>query len=518
MGLLSILLYQYTCSGSVDDYLHILCHKKSNKLNLPCPAVSSPEAESLIQEYVKNVDEDGYKESKNTPMKNAPHKTKEVRIIKQKHQSVVTILIQKDPRELQSPTTRKGSLDVKEKTKITKISSVKSSSGARSQDADQDSPSLEAPRSKSVVDGVPIKKQTIISKKMQKITNTDVLKNLATPIENVESKARSSLRNLVAVKLSVKDKENVDPGTQIIAQTPLSNSRRRSYKTKSPIAAMVSKKIDAPAKISVTYGGKSKVNSHKEVVKLVGSEHETIKLIDREDRTNRTLTSDILRVPRMRTGTSVLVDIREQSNRTVIKSAFAETPVISLSKVESVETTPTNRDQPNYEERNSVSPQMSEKDSDGLISHDQGSADEYSSPIQEPQPLLTSWRPHVKMNKDENSDIKKQFSPTIMLASTEIVTAVLPNSSHDHGERQNLQNYFRGNSKLPLIPDGESQSNVMEQGSQSQSEAEEHSNKNAFGKSGQEKNRAGKRGRNSGPGSSSDEEGPSSDEDGVIAM
>ena len=472
----------------------------------------------MIQENVKNVEEDSYEESKNIPIKNAPHKTKDVRIIKEKHQSVDTILIGKESRELHSPTTRKGSLDVKEKTKITKKSSVKSSSGARSQDTDQGSPSFEAPRSKSVVDDVPIKTQTIISKKIQKITNTDVLKNLATPVENVGSKARSSLRNLVAVKPSVKDKENVDPGTQTIAQTPPSNSRRRSYKTKSPIAATVSKKIDAPAKMSVTYGGKSKDKGHKEVVKLVGSKHETMKLIDREDGTNRTITSDILRVPRMRTGTSVLVDIREQSNRSVIKSAFAEMPVISLSKVESVVTTPTSRDQNNYEERNSVSPQMSEKDSDGLISHDPGSANEYSSPTQEPQPLLTSWRPHVKMNKDENSDIKKQLSPTVMLASTEIVAALLPNSSHDHGERQNLQNHFRGNSKLPLAPDGESESNVMEQGSQSQSEAEEHSNKNAFGRSGQEKHRAGKRGRNSGPGSSSDEEGPSSDEDGVIAM
>lgn len=484
---------------------------------MPCPAVSSPEAESLIQENVKNFDEDSYKESKNIPIKNSPQKTKDVRIMKQKHQSVDTILIEKDSRELHSPTTRKGSLDVKEKTKITKKSSVKSS-GARSQDTDLDSPSFEAPRSKLVVVDVPVEKQIIVSKKMQKITITDVLKNLATPVENVKSKARSSLRNLVAVKPSVKDKENVDPGEQIIAQTPPSNSRRRSYKTKSPIAATVSKKIDAPAKISVTYGGKSKDKSHKEVVKLVGSKHETIKLIDREDGTNRTLTSEILRVPRMRTGTSVLVDIREQSNRSVIKSAFAGRPVISLSKVESVETTPTSRDQTNYEERNSVSPQMSEKDSDGLISHDQGSADEYSSPIQEPQPLLTSWRPHVKMNKDENSDMKKQFSPTIMLATTEIATTVFTNSSHDHGERRNLQNYFRGDSKLPLIPDGESQSNIMEQGSQSQSEAEEHSNKIASGRSGQEEHRAGKRGRNSGPGSSSDEEGPSSDEDGVIAM
>lgn len=477
---------------------------------MPCPAVSSPEAETLTQNNVKNAEEDGYKESKNIPIKNAPHKTKDIRIIKQKHQSVDTILIEKGSRELDSPTTRKGSLDIKEKAKITKKSSAKSSGGARRQDTDQGSPSFEVPRSKAVVDDVPIKKQTIISKKMQKITNTDVLKNLATPIENVGSKARSSLRNLVAVKPSIKDKENVNPGTQTVAQTPPSNSRRRSYKAKSPITAAVSKKIDAPAKISVTYGGKSKENSHKEVLKLVGSKHETMKLIDREDGTNRTLTSDILRVPRMRTGTSVLVDIREQSDCPV--------PVIILSKVESVETTPKSRDQTNYEERNSVSPQMSEKDGDGMISHDLGSADEYYSPIQEPKPLLTSWRPHVKMNKDENSDIKKQFSPTIMLASTEIVTAVLPNSSHDHGERQNLQNYFRGNSKLPLIPDGESQSNVMEQGSQSQSEAEEYGNKNASGRSGQEKHRASKRGRNSGAGSSSDEEGPSSDEDGVIAM
>jgi hypothetical protein len=490
--------------------------QKINKPYLLCPAVSSPEAEPLIQENVMNVDEDGYKLSEIIPIKNAPHKTKDVRITKQKNQPVDTILIEMDSRELHSPTTRKGSLDVKEKTKITKKSSVKSSSGARSQDTDQDSPSFEAPLSKSVVDDVPIKKQTIISKKMQKITNTDVSKNLATPIENAGSKARSSLRSLVAVKPSVKDKENVDPGRQTIAPTPPFNSRRRSYKTKSPIAATVSKKIDAPAKISVTYGGKSKEKSHKKGVKLVGSEHETIKLIDREDGTNRTLTSDILRVPRMRTGTSVLVGIREQSNRSVIKSAFAEIQVISLSKAESVETTPTSRDQTNYEERNSVSPQISEKDSDDLISHDQGSADEYSSPIKESQPLLTSWRPHVKMNKDENSDIRKQFSPTII--ATEIATAVFPNSSHDHGKRQNLQNHFRDDSKLPLIPDGESQSNVMEQGSQSQSEAEEHSNKNASGRSGPEKHRAGKRGRNSGPGSSSDEEGPSSDEDGVIAM
>ena len=442
----------------------------------------------------------GSKKLKLDSIKNAISTTEDMRISGRRNQPFDIVLVDKTSSDAdRQEINKKKGMSAKIAKTMSTMKSAKKNIRVKSEDSNDDTSSSGVPSKKKVAEKVPVMKPATLTENIRKSTSTEVLKNIAAPIEDVGLQARSSRRNLVAIKSLNKEKENVDPSAQSLTQTPPINSRRRSYKAKlSPPSAAISTKVEIPVKVPVTYGGKSKIKSNKELSQLVGSEHKTIKVVDRESQINRTIAGEVVRKPRMRTASSILVDISEQSHRSGI-------PVSSSHK--SKENTPVKENSEIYDERHSVSPQISEKESYG---HYQASTDQFASPDHDQKPIVTSWRPHVDINRDANSDIKQSLPDTI-LASRIILPAIPTNN---HGERRNLQNTFRSNTNLPRHSEEEFQSDIMELGSQSQSEVEEYAGDNSR----QNKHRVGKRGRDSGPVSSSDEEGPSSDEDGVIAM
>ena len=433
-------------------------------------------------------------------IKNAISTTEDIRIGGRKNQPVDIVLVDKTFSDAdRQQTNKKKALNTKVVKPTSTMKSTKKSTRVKTEDSNNDTSSSGVPSSKKVAEKVPVMKPATLTEKNRKPTSTEVLKNIVAPIEDVGLQARLSRRNLVAIKSLHKEKENVDPGAQSLPQTPPINSRRRSYKAKSsPLLTALSTKDEVPVKISVTYGGKSKIKSNEDLSQLVRSEQKKMKFFDREIEANRTVAGEVVRKPRMRTASPILVNIPEKSHRPGI-------PVINISSHQSKEYTP---EKENSDERHSVSPQISEKEN-----HYQASIDQYASPDHDQKPIVMSWRPHVEINRDGNSDIKQSL-PDTALAARIILPTVQTKSGLEHGDRRNLQNTFRSNSKLPDHSEEEFKSDIMELGSQSQSEVEEYAGDNSR----QNKRGVGKRGRDSGPVSSSDEEGPSSDEDGVIAM